>query len=454
MFDWYAPLNKHIIFPLYYWRSGDKRLARLAEIEANLHLNPEDLAALQLNKMQTIVQYAYTHSPYYRKIMEERHLHPKDLKKLSDIEALPILTKTLIQNNLEDLISDEYTKDQLVQDASGGSTGEPTIYYKDWNHHNLRRADQIRHDRWSGWDLGKRSALIWGAQRDLKAVQSVREHIISRYIERRWELDAFEMTHDKMIGYTQELEKIRPTMILGYSNALTVYAQHLLDHSPNHTIRPEGIISSAETLTPTKRAVIEDAFHCKVLNRYGSREVGLIASECKTQEGLHINADNLYVEILDGEKPVPEGSSGDIVVTDFWNFGMPFIRYKLEDVGHMKPDLCSCGRSLPLMGAVEGRTGDFFVTNNGSMVHGEYFTHLFYGIPEVQKFQMIQETLEDIQLKIVETPDAKNRDYLNIVISKTMEMLGEQTKISTHFVDHIPPTASGKSLFTISKVKR
>ncbi|MBL4868783.1 MAG: hypothetical protein JKY67_20665 [Pseudomonadales bacterium] len=120
----------------------------------------------------------------------------------------------------------------------------------------------------------------------------------------------------------------------------------------------------------------------------------------------------------------------------------------------MKPDLCSCGRSLPLMGAVEGRTGDFFVTNNGSMVHGEYFTHLFYGIPEVQKFQMIQESLEDIQLKIVETPDAKNRDYLNIVISKTMEMLGEQTKISTHFVDHIPPTASGKSLFTISKVKR
>ncbi|MBV1884308.1 MAG: hypothetical protein KUG82_21885 [Pseudomonadales bacterium] len=454
MLDWYAPFNKHFIFPFYYWRNGDKRLARLAEIEASLTLSEENLNALQLKKMQTIVRYAYAHSVYYKKIMNDRHFHPNDLQKLSDIEALPVLTKTLIQNNLNDLISDEYTKDQLVQDASGGSTGEPTIYYKDWDHHNLRRADQIRHDRWSGWDIGKRSALIWGAQRDLKAVRSIREHIISRYIERRWELDAFEMTHEKMNGYTRQLEKIKPSMILGYANALTVYAQHLLDNSPNHTIRPEGIISSAETLTSTGRAIIESAFHCKVLNRYGSREVGLIASECKTQEGLHINADNVYVEILKEEKPVPDGNSGDIVVTDFWNFGMPFIRYKLEDVGHMKLGLCSCGRSLPLMGAVEGRTGDFFIAKNGSMVHGEYFTHLFYGIPEVQKFQMIQETITDVHLKIVETPDAKNRSYLDAVKSKTIEMLGEQTLLTTQFVKHIPPTASGKSLFTISKVKR
>ena len=106
------------------------------------------------------------------------------------------------------------------------------------------------------------------------------------------------------------------------------------------------------------------------------------------------------------------------------------------------------------MGAVEGRTGDFFIAKNGSMVHGEYFTHLFYGIPEVQKFQMIQETITDVHLKIVETPDAKNRDYLDTVKSKTIEMLGDQTILTTQFVNHIPPTASGKSLFTISKVKR
>jgi len=305
MFDWYASLNKHVIYPLYYWRSGDKRLARLAEIEKHQLYSPEELASLQLSRLQIIIEYAFKHTPYYRRVMEERQLIPSDIKKLSDIEALPILTKTIIQNNLDDLISDQYTKNQLVQDASGGSTGEPTIYYKDWDHHNLRRADQIRHDRWSGWDIGSRSALIWGAQRDLKAVKSIREHIISRYIERRWELDAFEMSPEKMGNFTTQLEKIKPSMILGYSNALTVYAQFLLDTNPHHNIRVDGIISSAETLTQTKRALIEKAFQCKVLNRYGSREVGLIASECTTQEGLHINADNVLVEILDGEEPVP-----------------------------------------------------------------------------------------------------------------------------------------------------
>lgn len=334
MFDLLRPINKHIIYPLYYWKNGDKRLARLAEIEKSQFASKQEINALQLSRLRHIVEYAYQNTVYYREIMDKQNFKPDDIQHLRDIEKLPILTKKIIQERMDDMISSQYNRSELIKDSSGGSTGEPTIYYKDLERHNLRRADQIRHDRWSGWDIGKRKALVWGAQRDLKAVQSVKEHILARYIERQWELDAFEMSVQEMDKFTTLLEKIQPSMILGYANALFLYGEYLIKNKPNHQIKLDGIVSSAETLTEDKRRIIETAFKCKVLNRYGSREVGLIASECKQQSGLHINAENIYLELTDEIGHAVASGNGDILVTDFWNFGMPMIRYKLGDVGN------------------------------------------------------------------------------------------------------------------------
>lgn len=452
MFDILRPINKYLLYPLYYWRQGDERLNRLVEIEPIQYWSTSKIQELQLKRLKTLVNHGYKHTEYYKRILDSHQIHPNDIQILSDIQYLPLLTKKVIQDHLDELVSDHLPENELVQDASGGSTGEPTIYYKDKARNNLRRADQIRHDRWSGWNIGDRSALIWGANRDLNVNGSYREQFISRFIERRWELNAFDMSKKDMEIYTRKLQKIQPRMILGYASALSHYALYLQENQPDHKIRPHGVISAAETLSDEQRNLIEQVFQTKVLNRYGSREVGLIASECKHQNGLHINADNVLVEVVNNGKPVSVGELGDIVVTDLWNYGMPFIRYKMEDVGSLKTQPCSCGRGLPLMGSVKGRTGDFFVSKDGSRIHGEYFTHLFYHQPEISKFQIIQESLTDIQLKIVETPQAVNRDYLVKIEQQTKETLGSQIKLDVHFVNEIPPTASGKSRFTISKI--
>ncbi len=452
MLDLLRPINKHIIYPLYYWRNKDKRLSRLAELEQSQFLSEDQIKSLQLIRLQKLIEYAYNHTVYYREVMDAATIKPKDITCLADVEKLPILTKKIIQERRDDMISNQYAHSELIKDSSGGSTGEPTIYYKDLARHNLRRADQIRHDRWSGWDIGKRKALVWGAQRDLKAVQSFKEHIIARYIERQWELDAFEMSESAMYEFTSLLEKIQPSMILGYANALYLYAEFLLKNQPSHGIKLDGIVSSAETLTPEKRQTIEEAFRCKVLNRYGSREVGLIASECKQQIGLHINAENILLELVDPNGHAVSSGNGDILVTDFWNFGMPLIRYKLGDVGTVAENKCSCGRGLPLLGNVAGRTGDFFVSQSGEKIHGEYFTHLFYEVPEIKQFQMIQESLDLIVFNLVEAKLVEDRSYLDNIMSKTKEMLGETVEIKTNFIEEIKPTATGKLLFTISKV--
>ncbi len=452
--DLYKYINKFLVYPLYYFKSGDKRLARLKEIEKNQYLDTPSLNELRLDKVKSIVAYAYEHTQYYRELLDKNNISPEDINSLVDLEKIPPLTKSDIQQHSDKMLSDIYDKGDLIKDASGGSTGEPTIFYKDLTYQQLRPADQLRHDRWCGWDLGDRFALIWGAQRDLKATQSFREFIISRYVARIWELDAFELNKAKMAAYVKTLEKIQPKMILGYANALVAFSEFLIKEYPDHKIIPKGIVSSAETLTQSKRETIEKAFGCKVLNRYGSREVGLIASECQQQSGLHINADNVHVEIVKNGKAVPIGESGDILVTDFSNKGMPLIRYNLGDVGRLTEDVCSCGRTLPLMESVEGRSGDFFVAQNGSLVHGEYFTHLFYGIESVVKFQMIQEDLSDIQLKIVTKKKYLEESHIENIKLKTREMLGQQCTVNVEYVSDIPPTASGKSLFTISRVSR
>jgi phenylacetate-CoA ligase len=453
MNDYYRLVNKHLIYPLYYWKNSDRRLTRLDELEKNQYLSLSELKALQLKRLQKMIHYAFEHTVYYKALLLEHQLTPNDFKTLDDIEKLPFLTKTLLQKNQTKMLSKAYLPTELIKDSSGGSTGEPTIFYKNSERHHLRRADQIRHDRWSGWDIGQRKALIWGAQRDLKASPSYREFIFSRYVDRQWELDAFEMSAQKMHAFTKKLEHLQPSMILGYANALTLYAEYILETHPHHDIRPKGIISSAETLTENKRALIEKAFHCPVLNRYGSREVGLIASECKKRQGLHMNADNLLIEVVDSlGKPIRKGQ-GEIVITDFWNFGMPMIRYKVGDIGVIESkNQCDCGRILPLIKRIEGRCSDFFIHPKGHKIHGEYFTHLFYEQKKVKQFQMIQKSFTCIHLKIVETSPQVDQDYLIPIVEQIKKILGNEVKVNIEILSSISKSPTGKFLFTISQI--
>lgn len=450
--DIYKYINKFFIYPMYYFRNKDNRLKRLAEVEKTLVLDRKSIEEIQLNKLVKIIEYAYNNTQYYRQLLDNAGVSPSSIKSFKDVESIPVLTKKDIQENTDSMISGEFLKEDLLQDSSGGSTGEPTIFYKTLEYQQLRAADQIRHDRWSGWDIGDKIGLIWGAQRDLSATKSVKEFIISRYIARIWELDAFEMTENRMQQYTETLEKISPKMILGYANALVEFSKYLIKNKPNHKIRPEGIISSAETLTSEKRKIIETAFKCKVLNRYGSREVGLIASECKAQDGLHINSDSIFLEVVNDGISVADGCSGDILITDLTNKAMPLIRYNLGDVGNKSSKQCTCGNQLPILQEVEGRSGDFFVTEKGALVHGEYFTHLFYGIEDVVQFQVIQESITDIRLLLVSKSNNINAGYINDFKENTNTILKNTCNFHVELVDKIKPTKTGKLLFTISKV--
>ena len=461
MYDVYSMIDKYLLYPLYYWRVGDRRLSHLKKLEEQQFWSKKKLEAHQLKSLQSIVTHAYKTTAFYRELYDSAGVHPDDLQSLDDFLKFPCIQKKDLQVAGDQMISKVYKKAELVADASGGSTGRPTNFYKDREQFRLRAADQIRHDRWSGWDLGEPYALIWGAQKDLKAIDSVRQRFVTQFIHRIIPLDAFDLTPERMQTYVTQLERQQPPMILGYANALAQFARFLIEQHPHHQIRPKGVISSAEALSEEKRSLIESAFHCKVLNRYGSREVGLVASECPLQTGLHINADNVLVEIGDfSESQEPSRlpricdhkESGEIIVTDFMNRGMPFIRYRMGDEGYTLKESCSCNRTLPLLGKVSGRVSDFIVAQSGRKIHGEYFTHLFYYKDHIKQFQLIQHNLNQIDLKIVAKQLTKEEEAQ--MVADIRAVCGASVEVNIIPCEAIPPAPSGKFMFTISKLQQ
>ena len=202
-----------------------------------------------------------------------------------------------------------------------------------------------------------------------------------------------------------------------------------------------------------ERKKIERVFDCKVTNRYGCEEVSLIASECENHSGLHLNSDSLIVEFIMDGKNVSSGSPGAIVVTDIINYGMPFIRYKLGDVGVPSDHECSCGRSYPIMEKVEGRVADYIVMPDGSLISGISLTENFaMKLPEIKQLQIIQEKVDNIIFKIVKG-EGFSSDSEKKIKSAAIERFGMRINFTYDYVNQIPQEASGKYRFCISKVK-
>jgi len=418
----------------------------MAELEKLQWLSHDNIRTRQFDKLKSIITYAYDNTVFYNKRFKDIGFHPGDFKDLSDLKMLPTLSKNDIQLHLDELTSQSYTEKQILKDSSGGSTGVPTIFHTDKNNRDLRRGAALLTDSWTGWNVGEKTSYLWGADRDTNVIRSLKDKIAHKYIYRTSLLNAFELDKETMLNHVKTLNKEKPSLIIAYANVAFFFSQFLLE-SKLSVPSPKGIVSSAETLTTEKRRIIEEAFKCKVLNRYASREIGLIASECTQQDGLHVNAEDVYVEIENNDTI----EFGEIIVTDFNNHAMPFIRYRTGDVGVASSDECICGRGLPLIKEVKGRTSDFILHPNGHLIHGEMFSHAFYGVREIARFQVHQKSIETLDINIIKGQGFTEK-HKGIVEDKVKEIIGPDVVITINEVEHIPVPVSGKFKFAISDI--
>jgi phenylacetate-CoA ligase len=334
--------------------------------------------------------------------------------------------------------------------STGGSTGVVFRFYADKSSVHLEAGHALFGETWTGWRPGEKQALLWGHPQENSKIRSLRGRLMAALVHRSLNLNAFDLDDAAMADFATRLRAWRPVMIRGYASALAFLSDYL-SRSGITIDPPRGIISTAETLTDEYRASIEGCFRCKVMNRYGSREFANIAQQCEQVAGMHVFIDRFRVEIVrpDG-KPCEPGERGEIVVTSFDNRAMPFIRYRTGDLARAQEGDCPCGRGFPLLAAVEGRTSELIVGKNG-----KYYScpgPRFYGgdIPGIGQMQLVQETIEEIEVRIVQTPDWSDESSVQLT-ARMRDLLGD-VRVRIVLVEKIPPSPSGKYPFAISKV--
>ena len=244
----------------------------------------------------------------------------------------------------------------------------------------------------------------------------------------------------------EKMNRCNPQTILAYPSSLYQFAKFVYENGLKPRWGLKGIISSAEMLHEHYLNWAEDVFDVKVFNRYGGREVGLIAMEC-AEGRMHINCRDLYLEI---DSPDPYTQPGDILITQLNNYAMPFIRYRIGDIGLLSDEVCPCGNQLPILADLLGRSTATFRTRTGTLIHGGYFTQQFYNVQGVSQFQLIQETLDRCILKLVANEQWQEATRHHLV-QKVHATLGADVAVEVVFVDDIPLPASGKREFTISR---
>ena len=419
------------------YRKGARYRSRFSQAAALLDAPRETIVAFQKERLETLLQHAYETTPYYRELLKTES---------PDISEIPPLEKQDVRNQLERLCSEAFSQEQRIKNATGGSTGTPLTFYQDRNYWNQRNLSVYYFDRWAGWNFGEPQLIIWGAPADLKGDEHWKHRLNNLWRNQYW-LDGFRLTDEKMQAAFEWMEQGYPQTILAYPSSLYQFVTFLSEKGLTSRWQLKGIIASAEMLHLHYRALAEDVFNTKVYNRYGGREVGLIAMEC-AEGRMHINCRDIYLEI---NSPNPYTEPGEILVTQLNNYAMPFIRYRIGDIGCLSNEVCPCGNQLPILAELLGRTTATFRTRTGTLIHGGYFTRQFYRIDGVSQFQVIQETLKHCVLKLVineKWTDATRRH----LVQGIQRVLGGDVIITIEFVEEIPLSTSGKREYTISKL--
>lgn len=411
------------------------------------YMSLDEILKYQTEKLRNLLRIA-SKSPYYRDVINSTGVPIQEFT-LKDLKKLPILTKDIIRTQKDKLLTKP--KEELFPNSSGGSTGEPINFYQDKNYIENTWATMMIILEMCGWYYGARIARLWGAPQDKKKLESLKGKL-SLYLQNTRFYDTFDMSEEKMYKYHKDMTQFQPEVIISYASSIYLLAKFLESRSiyPNYPTISIG--SSAETLYPYMRETIEKVFGVKVYDIYGSREVSAIACECEAHNGLHIFMDNVIIECLDlktGEDTFDK--PGEIIVTDLNNYGMPFIRYKIGDMGVLTQERCPCGRNTLLFKRIVGRTTDNFVTKTGKIIHGEYFTHLFYGIEGIKEFQLVQESFDLFNLYIVKT-DEFSSNICSKIENEIKKVAGQDITLNIYFVKSVPKTPTGKYKFTISKI--
>jgi phenylacetate-CoA ligase len=446
--SFYTSFCTNFLFPLHEKLKGHKSVAIKTQLEESQWRPFDEISTETEQRLSDFLAHCYENVPYYTKVFNGSELKPSDVKSISDLQQLPFLDKGLIRDNFDDLKSKNSGKSKLF--STGGSSGTPLKFILGNERVSHDVAEKWRATRWWGVDIGDREIVAWGSPIELTKqdrLKSIRDLIFRTKL-----IPAFDLSENNKVLFLNKIKNFKPKMLFGYPSVYYVLAKEAERNKIDMSqLGIKVVFVTSERLYDYQRKLIERVFNAPVANGYGGRDAGFIAHECPSGN-MHISAEDIFVEIVNKDgKPCEIGESGEIVVTHLATSDFPFIRYRTGDVGRLSDKACSCGRGLPILEEVEGRSTDFVTASDGTMMHGLALIYILREFSSIESFKVVQESLLSTTIYIVKGGGYKQA--LDFELKKRFKArLGEDVAINVEHVDTIPPEKSGKYRYIVSEV--
>jgi len=437
---------------------------------------PECIRDIQLQKMRRLITYAYEHIPFYRSRFQAEGLLPGDINSLEDITKIPPLSRQEVIDNRYAMVDSALTnavaaadrskrgpgepipfapfrRHRLVRNTSSGSTGAPTVFYEDGSRTALNWALEMRLKSWFDIQPGAREArMVRLSTEYMPASRTIRLR------NRLWNqliLPGMNLTDADYADCVQKLYNFRPKILWGITSALAGLAEYVrrkgIDPSPWGV---RLITGWAAPVYDHERKVLQEVLSCPVSNIYSAREVGHVAGQC-SHGTYHINQEHTLVERDEGDGQKEERETGELLVTTLNISPMPFIRYRMGDIGRTAESKCGCGRKLQVLQDFLGRTGEVFRTRDGRMISPNFWGRTFMSTAlsdAIKRFQVVYVRDNLIRIRIVRGKvysDATER-----VLREELQKNFPQDMIFTFaYVQEIKPQVSGKYQMVVNEIR-
>jgi len=440
-------IARHLILPLHERLLGRKTLPTAAQLEWSQWNSPDELQTLRRGKLRAILDHAATHTVFYRQRLGESGVDLGRVDPFEVLKKLPVLDKHAIRQSITKMLWRE-APGGLFECSTGGSTGEPLTFYVDRRRQACDQAARIRTHRWFGVAPGDRELYLWGSP-----IETSRTDRVKRFRDGLFNhllLSAFEMSPQRMDRYVAQWNRFRPVSLFGYPSSIALLVQHAKHRNIDLDRRAlKAVFVTGEVCLPEDREAIEAFFAVAVADCYGSRDAGFITHQCP-QGSMHVMAEHVVVEVMRNGLPVAVGQEGEIVVTHLDNYVMPLIRYRTGDVGRLLPGRCACGRGLPLMDVINGRTTDFLYLPDGTVKHALSIIYPLRATPGIKQFRVTQGCDYGVVVDVV-CDDRVARVSLESVRRKVRPVLGDSISLDVRRVERIPASRSGKYRYVISR---
>ncbi|HKX26245.1 MAG TPA: hypothetical protein VJ302_01005 [Blastocatellia bacterium] len=436
------------------WRYGPDCAKLIAAADDREDWSPERWRSWQAERLAYVLHRAATKVPYYREYWSRRR-QAGDRASWEELRNWPLLTKESLRENPRAFIADDCDPKRMFQEHTSGTSGKPLDLW--WSHQTVRSWYALFEARARSWHGVSRHHpwAILGGQPVVPAETAAPPFWVWNAPMRQLYLSANHISRRNLPAYLDAIERYGVTHLITYSSSVAELAREMVqsDHQfAGGAGRIKTVITNAEPLVPWQREVIRQAFGCEARETYGMAEIVAAASECEAG-GLHLWPEVGWLELLsdDQDLPAAAGEPGSLVSTGLLNADMPLIRYVVGD--RLRPAAagtpCPCGRKLPLIGGIEGRTQDLLITRDGRRVY--WLNPVFYGLA-ICEGQIIQETPELLRVRYV--PAAGFTEATGRTLIDRLRLRVGEVEVRLEPVPQVPREKNGKFRAVICKIQQ